>query len=133
MHAVRLKTSPREPALRKARVCYDHLAGDLGVLACDAFHQRRWLRQGEDGLGLSAAGERKCRELGIALPTRGATRRPACRVCLDWSVRRHHLAGQLGAALLERCYALGWARRRKGTRVVDFTAAGERRFHEVFG
>ena len=130
--AVRLKTSPREPALRKARVCYDHLAGDLGVMACDAFHKRRWLRQGEEGLGLSRAGERMCRELGIALPTEGAGRRPACRVCLDWSVRRHHLAGQLGAALLDRCYALGWARRRQGTRVVDFTGRGEREFREVF-
>ena len=130
--ALRLQTSPREPALRKARVCYDHLAGDLGVLACDAFHKRRWLRHGEEGLGLSPAGERACRELGVVLDAARGSRRPACRVCLDWSERRHHLAGRVGAALLDRLYELGWAKRRKGSRVVDFSARGEREFRELF-
>jgi DNA-binding transcriptional ArsR family regulator len=128
--AVRLKSSPRDPDLRRARVCYDHLAGELGVLAFEAFEKRRWLEHGENGLGLSRAGERKCRELGLVW---GEGRRPVCRACLDWSARRHHLAGQVGAALLQRCYALGWAKRRKGTRVVDFTAGGERAFLEAFG
>ena len=127
--AVRLKSSPRDPALRHARVCYDHLAGDLGVLAFEAFEKRRWLEHGENGLGLSRAGERKCRELGLEWD---AGRRPLCRACLDWSARRHHLAGRVGAALLERCYALGWAKRRKGTRIVDFTPRGERAFREAF-
>ena len=127
--AVRLKSSPRDPALRHARVCYDHLAGDLGVLAFEAFEKRRWLEHGEDGLGLSRAGERKCRELGLEW---GGVRRPVCRACLDWSARRHHLAGQVGAALLQRCYSLGWAKRRKGTRIVDFTANGERAFIDAF-
>jgi DNA-binding transcriptional ArsR family regulator len=127
--AVRLKSSPRDPDLRHARVCYDHLAGELGVLAFEAFEKRRWLEHGENGLGLSLAGERKCRELGLVW---GEGRRPVCRACLDWSARRHHLAGQVGAALLQRCYALGWAKRRKGTRVVDFTASGERAFLEAF-
>ena len=106
--AVPLKSSPRDPDLRHARVCYDHLAGDLGVLAFEAFEKRRWLEHGENGLGLSRAGERKCRELGLVW---GEGRRPVCRACLDWSARRHHLAGRVGAALLERCYALGWAKR----------------------
>ena len=129
--AVRLKSSPREPALRKARVCYDHLAGDLGVLAFDAFRKRRWIAHDESGLALSAAGERFCRDLGLD-PSAGASRRPLCRVCLDWSARRHHLAGRLGAALLARCYELGWARRRHGTRIVDFTERGEREFRQTF-
>ena len=129
--ALRLRSSPREPALRKARVCYDHLAGEMGVLAFDAFQKRRWLAQGEQGLELSRSGKRICEELGV-LFDRGETRRPFCRTCLDWSVRRHHLAGQLGAALLDRCYALGWAKRRRGSRVVDFTAMGEREFRKVF-
>jgi DNA-binding transcriptional ArsR family regulator len=129
--ALRLRTSPREPALRKARVCYDHLAGDLGVLAFDAFQRRRWLQHGATGLRLAPAGERFCHELGIEVPLRN-TRRPLCRLCLDWSARRHHLAGQVGAALLERCYALGWAKRRKGTRIVDFSARGEEAFRRLF-
>ena len=129
--AVRLKTSPRDPALRKARVCYDHLAGDLGVLAFDAFKKRRWIAHDETGLTLSASGRRFCRELGIDVEA-SESRRPMCRVCLDWSVRRHHLAGQVGARLLDRLYALGWARRRRGSRIVDFTPRGERRFLELF-
>jgi DNA-binding transcriptional ArsR family regulator len=107
--ALRLRSSPGDPDLRKARVCYDHLAGDLGVLACDAFHRRRFLRHGEAGLGLAPSGERFCGELGIVL---APGRRPQCRTCLDWSVRRPHLAGQLGAALLDRFYSLDWSARR---------------------
>ena len=128
--AVRLKSSPRDPDLRHARVCYDHLAGDLGVLAFEAFEKRRWLRHDEHGLRLSPAGARECARLGLVLE---GGRRPVCRTCLDWSARRHHLAGQVGSALLQRCYALGWATRRKGTRIVDFTKRGERAFVEAFG
>jgi DNA-binding transcriptional ArsR family regulator len=127
--AVRLRSSPRDPALRKARVCYDHLAGELGVLAFDAFKKRRWLLHDEDGLRLSPAGERACGELGMTFAT---GRRELCRACLDWSQRRHHLAGRAGAALLDRLYALGWAKRRRGTRVVDFTPRGEREFRAFF-
>jgi len=131
--ALRLRSSPREPALRKARVCYDHLAGDLGVLAFDAFSKRRWIAHDESGLTLSKAGAEFCRELGIDVDAARRGRRPVCRACLDWSARRHHLAGQVGALLLERCYALGWAKRRRGTRVVDFTPRGEREFLRLFG
>jgi len=130
--ALRLRSSPREPALRKARVCYDHLAGDLGVLAFDAFKKHRWIAHDESGLTLSKSGAEFCRELGIDVDAARTSRRPMCRVCLDWSARRHHLAGQVGAQLLERCYELGWARRRRGTRIVDFTPRGEREFLRLF-
>jgi DNA-binding transcriptional ArsR family regulator len=128
--AVRLKSSPREPALRKARVCYDHLAGELGVFLFDRIQQRRFVRHGDRGLELAPAGERFCAELGIDPEAHRNPRRAACRLCLDWSVRRHHLAGSVGAALLERFYALGWAKREPGTRVVRFSAAGERALRE---
>jgi DNA-binding transcriptional ArsR family regulator len=128
--ALRLKSSPREPALRKARVCYDHLAGDLGVFVLERFQQRRFVRQGEHGLELAPAGERFCAGLGIDPGAHRNPRRSSCRLCLDWSVRRHHLAGSVGAALLERFYALRWARREPGTRVVRFSAAGERALRE---
>ena len=130
--ALRLKSSPRDPALRKARVCYDHLAGDLGVAAFGTFQKRNWLRHGEEGLTLSRSGERFCRDLGIELAGLESSRRPACRLCLDWSERRHHLAGLVGARMLERFYAMGWAKRRKGTRIVDFSPRGERAFREAF-
>jgi DNA-binding transcriptional ArsR family regulator len=130
--AVRLKSSPRDPDLRKARVCYDHLAGDLGVYAFDAFRKRHWIDHGEDGLTLSRSGERFCRDMGIDVDSAPASRRPLCRLCLDWSERRHHLAGVVGARMLDRLYDLGWAKRRGGTRIVDFTPRGEREFRQLF-
>ena len=130
--AVRLRSSPREPALRKARVCYDHLAGDLGVLVFDSLDRRRWLRSGGAMLELTPDGQRFCRDFGIDVDALARERRPLCRACLDWSVRRHHLAGALGAAVLKRCLSLGWARRAKGSRVVVFSDAGERALRERF-
>ncbi|MEJ0047540.1 MAG: helix-turn-helix transcriptional regulator [Rhodospirillales bacterium] len=130
--AMRLRSSPRDPALRKARVCYDHLAGDLGVLVFDSLEQRHMLQSGEGGLVLTRRGERFCADLGIELDALGDGRRKLCRACLDWSVRRSHLAGAVGAALLERCFALGWGRRVKDSRVVNFSAAGERALRERF-
>jgi DNA-binding transcriptional ArsR family regulator len=124
--AVRLRSSPREPALRKARVCYDHLAGELGVLVYDSLEKRRIVHRGDAGLELTAAGRRFFAGAGIDIDALSRQRRPLCRPCLDWSMRRHHLAGSVGAALLERCLALGWARRLKASRVVEFSAAGER-------
>jgi DNA-binding transcriptional ArsR family regulator len=124
--AVRLRSSPREPALRKARVCYDHLAGDLGVLAFEAMERRRFLRRVDGTLQLTPAGREFFEHLGVE--THDTSRRPLCRTCLDWSVRRHHLAGALGAAFLERVQALGWARRVKDSRVLAFTPRGEAAF-----
>jgi DNA-binding transcriptional ArsR family regulator len=130
--AVRLRASPREPALRKARVCYDHLAGELGVLVFDGLEQQRFLRTGSDGLQLTGNGQRFFAGIGIDVEALISRRRPLCRACLDWSVRRHHLAGALGAALLDRCFDLGWARRAKGSRVVNFSPSGEQALRERF-
>ncbi|HET7031635.1 MAG TPA: helix-turn-helix domain-containing protein [Casimicrobiaceae bacterium] len=130
--AVRIRSSPREPALRKARVCYDHLAGDLGVLVFDSLDRKRWLRSRGGALELTPDGSRFCREFGIDVDALAGQRRPLARACLDWSVRRHHLAGAVGAAVLSRCLALGWARRAKGSRVVVFSDAGERALRERF-
>lgn len=130
--AVRVRSSPREPALRKARVCYDHLAGELGVLAFDALQQLRYVRRGENELILTRAGRKFFGEFGIDVEDLVAQRRRLSSSCLDWSVRRHHLAGAAGAALLNRCYELGWARRVKNSRVVTFSPAGERAFKKRF-
>lgn len=130
--ALRARASPREPALRKARVCYDHLAGELGVLVFDSMDSRRLLRRAGGALELTAAGRRFCADFGIDLAPLQQLRRPLCRPCLDWSMRRSHLAGALGAALLERCLQLGWARRARGSRVIEFSAAGERALRQRF-
>ncbi|MCE9659806.1 MAG: helix-turn-helix domain-containing protein [Burkholderiales bacterium] len=127
--AVRVRSSPREPALRKARVCYDHLAGELAVRAYEMLVERRLLAGRGADLRLTAAGSAWFAALGIDAEAAAAnTRRAACRPCLDWGERRHHLGGALGAALLQRLFALRWARRVEGSRVVAFTPPGERAF-----
>ena len=123
--AVRVRSSPREPALRKARVCYDHLAGELGVLVYDRLAQAGAFTLDADGVQLTGAGRRIIEELGIDIAALASTRRAFCRTCLDWSERRHHLAGSLGSALLARFEQLGWARRANDSRVMVFSSAGE--------
>jgi len=130
--AVRLKSSPREPALRRARVCYDHLAGELGVQAFEALVARHAFKSDAAGLHVTPAGIDWSAAFGIDVQTVTAQRRMMCRACLDWSERRHHLAGAWGAALLQRLFELGWARRVKDTRIVQFTPPGERAFQETF-
>jgi len=123
--AVRVRSSPREPALRKARVCYDHLAGELGVLVYERLARRGAFALDADGILLTAQGRDLMRALGIEPDTLPASRRPFCRTCLDWSERRHHLAGQIGTAMLDRFQQLGWARRVPESRVLAFTKDGE--------
>jgi DNA-binding transcriptional ArsR family regulator len=130
--AMHIDSGPKDPALRKARVCYDHLAGELGVLVFDSLTQQGCLRAGDEGLALTAEGERFCGAMGIDLAAMERRRRPLCLPCLDWSVRRHHLAGALGGAMLTRFFALGWAHPKKGTRVVLFSAVGERSLRNRF-
>jgi DNA-binding transcriptional ArsR family regulator len=95
---LRVRTGPADPGLRRARVCYDHLAGDLGVRMLDSMTGRKLLRAQKDSIALTPQGERFVADLGIDLPALGGSRRPLCKTCLDWSVRRSHLAGSLGAA-----------------------------------
>jgi DNA-binding transcriptional ArsR family regulator len=129
----RVRTGPSDPALRHARVCYDHLAGDLGVQMFDHLTRKRLLSFDDADLTLTTRGRHFCADFGLDLATVEASRRPLCRACLDWSVRRSHLAGALGAALLERIYALKWAERDRKTRAVLFSRRGEESFEKMFG
>ena len=131
--ALRARASPREPALRKARVCYDHLAGEVGVQIYERLRERGALAPRGDDLKLTPAGERLFAVLGIDWKALAAQKRAFCRACLDWSERRHHLAGALGAALLARFVELQWAKRARDSRVVTVTAAGERELARLFG
>ncbi|MEL6316769.1 MAG: winged helix-turn-helix domain-containing protein, partial [Pseudomonadota bacterium] len=96
----RARPGPKDPALRAARICYDHLAGEMGVRLYDGL-----LAQGalaEDGGGapsLTPEGAARMRAFGVDPAPLARARRPLCRACLDWSSRRNHLAGALGAAL----------------------------------
>jgi DNA-binding transcriptional ArsR family regulator len=121
----RTRTGPRDPALRKARICYDHLAGELGVLAFDRLVADGVLVRRGGVLGVSKAGWTRLGEIGVTEEGLAKSRRPVCKDCLDWSMRRHHLAGQVGAALLVRMFERKWAKRMAGTRVIQFTPSGE--------
>jgi len=133
---MRVRTGPKDPALRRARVCYDHLAGDLGVQMLDSLRRQKLVRQHKQEIELTAEGERfLSRALQIDAATLMHPRRPICKACLDWSERRHHLAGTLGAALMRRFTELKWATRdpAPGSRVVQFSRQGEKRFDALFG
>ena len=123
---LRTRPGPRDPALRKARACYDHLAGDLGTQLFDAWCARGLLQAEGDSVTLTEAGTQAMQDFGIDLNSLGTSRVPLCRPCLDWSERRTHLAGSLGRAVLARIEGLGWAKRDRATRIVAFTPEGER-------
>jgi DNA-binding transcriptional ArsR family regulator len=129
----RVRTGPKEPALRHARVCYDHLAGDLGVALYDALLAREIIAAKGSDLAPTRTGTAFLDRFGIDMSSLTGASRPLCRPCLDWSVRRHHLAGGLGAALLDHMFALGWARRKRASRIVEFTPPGELAFRKAFG
>ena len=100
---MRVRTGPKEPALRRARICYDHLAGDLGVQMLDSLRKQRLVRQTKQDIELTGEGKRFMAEaLQIDTEALAHPRRPVCKACLDWSERRHHLAGTLGAAVMNR-------------------------------
>src|ERR1700694_1821271 len=133
---MRVRTGPKDPALRRARVCYDHLAGDLGVQMLDSMKTQRLVRQRKHDIELTAEGERfLAKTLQISADYLRHPRRHVCKACLDWSERRHHLAGPLGAAMMARFTELKWAARdpTPGSRVVNFSRNGEKRFAALFG
>lgn len=130
---VRSRTGPKDDALRRARVCYNHLAGDLGTQMYDSLRAGGRLTVGDAGLTVSADGAAYFAALGVDLAPLQAQRAPLCRECLDWSERRSHLAGSLGRALLSRFEATGWAKRDPQSRAVLFSREGERRFWKAFG
>jgi DNA-binding transcriptional ArsR family regulator len=113
-----------DEALRHARVCYDHLAGEAGVRLLESLSERKWVRCSRHGIAITTEGQEWFRRLGVDVEALRGERRPLCRPCLDWSERRFHLAGALGAALLDRLLALRWARREAGTRALAFSARG---------
>lgn len=119
--------------LRRARTCYDHLAGQLGVALADALVARGFLLLGEEGGAVTDAGIAALRALGIDVSALGAAKRIFCRPCMDWSERRPHVAGAVGAALAARAFDLGWVARIRDSRAVTITPEGEAGFAESFG
>jgi hypothetical protein len=119
------RAGPVDAALRRARVCYDHLAGEAGVRLFDRLRERGFLHGPDVAPSLTGSGETWCRSIGVDLTALARGRRTLCRGCLDWSERRMHLAGGLGAALLERMLGVGHLRRAGTGRTLVVSAKGE--------
>ena len=132
-----LTVGPKDAALRAARTCYDHLAGRLGVAVAEALAGGGYVELAGDAGLVTAAGIEFFGRIGIeldAIATRNGSRsaRILCRPCLDWSERRPHIAGAIGAALCAHSFAEDWTRRVNGTRAVTITPKGEHVLREEF-
>lgn len=126
-----LRAAVRGQNLRRARMCYDHLAGTAGVALAEALTARGVLVPGGDGgYALGPAAPAVLAQIGVVVERLERRRRPLARACMDWSERRHHLAGSLGAALTSRLIELGWLRLAEASRVVRVTPGGRRGLDE---
>ena len=121
----RVRLGPRDEGLRRARVCYDHLAGEAAVRILERMRERNFIAGADQAMELTGRGEEWCGRIGIDLEALRARRRPLCRACLDWSERTAHLAGSLGAALFDWMSRLRYARREANSRVVILSQRGE--------
>ena len=120
--------------LSAARICYDHLAGRLSVELTDSFIAREYVVLDDDEAAeITTPGIRFFTEFGIELPTLRSARRHVCRLCLDWTERRPHIAGAIGAAMTTRYFDLGWMERTKQSHAVIVTPLGRRSFQKTFG
>jgi hypothetical protein len=121
---------PRDQALREARVCYDHLAGSLGVALKASMIEAGYLTASADMATFSKPGEQWLERTGIDMRALHAQRRALCRLCMDWSERRTHLAGAVGSALFQRMLGLGFLKRVDASRALIVMPQG-RKFVET--
>jgi len=138
--AVALEHRPRYRPLSRqarelsaARICNDHLAGRLSVDLTAALVAHEYIAVGDEAAEITRGGSRFLTGFGIDLLAARSKRRHFCRLCMDWTERRPHIAGLVGAALTKRCFDLGWTERMKHSSAVSVTAAGRRGFRETFG
>lgn len=125
--------SASDAALRFARTCYDHIAGHVGVAIADALVAKGAVVLTDDGGEVTGAGARLLTRFGANLMQRSGHRRIFCRPCLDWSERRYHIAGHVGAEICRHCLELGWLERGRDTRALHLTTRGRAGLTEVFG
>ena len=132
--AVALTGPPRLQPRSKAdaRTCYDHFAGELGVGIADRLIACDCVVLGNEAGEVTEAGAAFLTELGVDLSAARARRRVFCRPCVDWTERRPHIGGAVGAALANRCFELGWVERVRDSRALNITPTGRRGFMEAF-
>jgi DNA-binding transcriptional ArsR family regulator len=128
-----LRESTESKRIKQARTCYDHLAGRLGVDVTSRLVEKGWLQEGENRYEVTAVGERELTRWGVDLTECRRTRRKLAYPCLDWSERRYHLGGALGAAIVSRLFADGWIRRIPDSRAVALTKSGKEGLYHKLG
>jgi DNA-binding transcriptional ArsR family regulator len=126
-------SSKADDAMRMARTCYDHFAGKLGVGLADNLIERGYLVLTPEAGEVTEHGAAFLGDFGVDPASLRAKRRTLCRPCLDWTERRLHLGGTVGAALARRCFDLGWLTRMRDSRALTVTAAGRHGLEDVFG
>ena len=125
--------SAADEALRFARTCYDHIAGTVGVALADALRAAGHAVLSDDGGELTDGGARLLQRFGVAPAPKTKSRRVYCRPCLDWSERRYHVAGFVGAEICRCCLERGWLTRMRDTRALQLTPEGRSGLAETFG
>lgn len=120
-------------AIQYCRTCYDHLAGKVGVMITDSMIRQKIIRADTNSFVITAKGEKWFPLLDISLASLKAQRRSFIRPCLDWSERRHHIGGSVGASLLDSMLASGWLRKVKNSRAVIVTGKGQKNLYDHFG
>lgn len=128
-----IQTGPLDSNLRKARVCYDHLAGEVGVLLFNSLLSHGIIEENDNDVILSETGISYFQNLGVDFEIFKKTKRPLCKSCLDWSERRSHLSGSLGQWILEDLLHKGWASQDLDSRVIRFTKSGLTKFYNTYG
>lgn len=130
--ATRVRTGPKDAQMQVARVCYNHLAGRLGVQMYRSLIARELLAEDGENVELTEQGREFATGFGIDLAALEQGRTLLCRTCLDWSERRNHLAGSLGRAMLTRMEERGWMKRDGRSRVILMTPKGQQAFDAAF-
>jgi len=125
-------TGPRNEGLRKARICYDHLAGELGVKLFDALISKGWIIENATDLTLTDTGLNIFRDLGVDFDSLKKSSRPLCKSCLDWSERRSHLAGSIGKWVLNDAIKRNWAHQNLDSRAIQFNPRGLTAFSKKY-
>lgn len=125
-------TGPDNFRLRKARVCYDHLAGELAVKLYDSLNKRNYIIDNGDNTVLTNSGKTFFSEVGVDFNIMKKSKRPVCKSCLDWSERRNHLAGVLGQWILSEILSKGWASKDLDSRAIHFTENGLKLFKNKY-
>lgn len=128
-----LRQSNRGEAIRHARTCYDHLAGTLGVGLTEALQHQRVIKAADSAYQLTESGQQRLESLGLDIAALRQCHRAFARPCQDWTERRPHLAGALGAGIAERLLELNWLQPIPGTRALRVTDSGERGLRDELG